>query len=509
MTFLASILIMVLSLWDYPARQSAHEACRNDFVKAVRVGDTKKMLEASTKGSRLFPEDPTWAYNKACSLAYMKNQEPAYQQLEKAIDLGFRDSIAIANDSDLKRLKDKSRLEELVKYAESKRDSLVLTGPLASVPAFGVAGEEVIVGEQNLKWDFDAGCYMVGMKLSGASAKGNMYDLYMNRDNFHSVIEKSQFPGLTEVRVDQEGRRRGAALDSPNMIFPYPVFGNCSRAFTHPKLWRSLPRSLMTFERRKMPLMEKLYLSNQTWVYPANADFSPVGTNGDCFVSVAPYWLVSAGASWSDKYYLSAALEISRSLKREVKSAAVSSGLLAPLIQAVLRRSLQNVTNEVDYFSSKAHPTCFPPRGLDVPRMKKLASSLDEVPPVARLSVMVQKAVSEEDEKPICLFATRLAVSFIMPEKAAPSVFIVRASGAAEYKFAVVHGDVTKVKVESIAPDAVKVTVDGASLSSRVDLAVFGRNKSFWGAPSFVSFAGMVNEAGYKDPMFNPPEEKK
>ena len=62
-------LLAVLSIWDYPARQPQHEMLRAEFVQAVRAGDTKKMEESSRKGTELLPDDPTWAYNLACSLA--------------------------------------------------------------------------------------------------------------------------------------------------------------------------------------------------------------------------------------------------------------------------------------------------------------------------------------------------------------------------------------------------------------------------------------------------------
>jgi hypothetical protein len=70
----------------------------------------------------------------------------------------------------------------------------------------------------------------------------------MNRDGMHSVLRTDGYPGLTAVRLDQVGRDRGLDLDIPNILFPNPVFGNSSRAFTHPTYWRSIPRMLMTGE---------------------------------------------------------------------------------------------------------------------------------------------------------------------------------------------------------------------------------------------------------------------
>ena len=94
-------LLAVLSIWDYPSRQFEHERLRAEFVQAFRAGDTQRMTEASRKGTELLPDDPTWAYNYACALAYQAKPDAALDQLERAIDLGFRDAAAIASDSDL------------------------------------------------------------------------------------------------------------------------------------------------------------------------------------------------------------------------------------------------------------------------------------------------------------------------------------------------------------------------------------------------------------------------
>lgn len=157
-----------------------------------------------------------------------------------------------------------------------------------------------------------------------------------------------------------DGRERGMDLNAPNMLFPYPVFGNCSRAFTQGPYWRSLPRSLLTAECYRLGLMLKLYLSNQVWVFPAACDGAG-GKYGDVFQSVSPYFFVTEGQSWSDQYYLKAALECSRSFRPEVKAEILKRGAPAPTIQSLVRSSLHSVTNEAAYLSAEAHPTALPP----------------------------------------------------------------------------------------------------------------------------------------------------
>ena len=68
-------VLAVLSIWDYPSRQQEHDRLRRQFVAAVRSGDTVTMEETCRKGVKLLPDDPTWQYNLACSLAYFPKRK--------------------------------------------------------------------------------------------------------------------------------------------------------------------------------------------------------------------------------------------------------------------------------------------------------------------------------------------------------------------------------------------------------------------------------------------------
>ena len=120
------IVLAALSIWDYPSRHLEHTRLRDQFVLAARSGDTAKMQALCRKGVELLPDDPTWHYNLACSLAYVKDgHEAALDELEKAIDLGFRNAEAIRKDNDLARLSSHRRFAELQEYAkEMSRRSL-------------------------------------------------------------------------------------------------------------------------------------------------------------------------------------------------------------------------------------------------------------------------------------------------------------------------------------------------------------------------------------------------
>ena len=509
-------ILAVLSVWDYPARYPQHERLRDQFIVAMRTGDTATMEETCRKGVQLLPDDPTWHYNLACSLAWFPNRKvEAFDELEKAIDLGFRDPEAIRKDTDLRRISNESRFGELVEYAKTMQTRPILTGPLAVVDATGVFGSPIALGEQNLSWDFDVGCFTAQLKLAEGQRLPWTGDLYMNRDGGHSPngLEAKKtfldmFPGITDVRFDAQGRRLGLDLNAPNVLFPYPVFGNSSMAFQHPVYWRSIPRSLMTSEARRMKAMERLYLSNQVWVFPSNRDTAPVGTNGDVFASIAPYWLTTAGRSWSDIPYLRAALLASGHLPRKVKAEIVNRRLLAPTVMTLVRKGLLTVRNEDDYTSLLGHPTALPPNGVDTNRVMALARAMTvaAIPPIVPISV---RAVPTRDEPvwPELTYGSNFAWAYVLRSEDDFRTFEITAAGAQEYRFVQTHGMDVKVEIDRIKPNRAKITIDrvGMSPTKRVDLAVFGRNPGTgWGAPSYVSFARMDPSTPYSDPMLTP-----
>ena len=497
-----------LSVWDYPSRQSTHVKLREDFIEAIRMGDTSSMRSICEKAVSVFPEDPTWHYNLACALAYQKNPDSAFNMLERSIDLGFRDVAAIKRDQDLKRLSNNPRYLELIRYAEKKRNSPILSGPLATVPAYGIFGSDVILGEQNVAWDFDAGCFRALMSMSNVSIPESQRELYMNLDDKHSNLVVTNYPGLSSVHLDSEAKKRGYHLNFPMFSFPYPLFGNASRAFVNGPYWRSIPRAFMTTESKRLGLMTRFYLSNQVWVFPVNADCPPVGTNGDVFASSAPYWIQTAGKSWSDQYYLRAALLASRSLAPAVKSAVVGRGLLAPTIQMLIRRSLKGVESEDEYLSPKAHPTAMPPNGLNLEKLEAIAGALklDEIPPVVAIKVSGDESQIQKKGPGELTYASSCSWAFVLRSPIEKRIFYIQAHGADSYEFRRVHGDEKSVVIEKLKSDVAKITVDRNRINptNRLDIAVFGKiANSQWSAPSFVSFAVMEGGEGYSDPVLS------
>lgn len=506
MTIACGVMLAVLSVWDYPERQQQHEMLKVGFVAALQQGRLADMETAARRGTELLPEDPVWRYNLACAEAKAGRKEAALKDLEKAIVLGFRDPGAIEEDADFKAFASDAEFVRLVNLAERLQDVPLTSGPLATVTEHGSLGGEVTLGAHNLAWNLDDGCFVAKLELSGKVAGGNAGDLYVNRDAGHSVLKVKDYPGLTRVSFDAEGHARGADLDFPNTSFPCPVFGNCSRALTQGPYWRSIPRAMVTTMASRQPLYYKFYRENQVWVFPAVNDCEPLGKHGDVFASVTPYCIATQGKSWSDLYYLKAALDVSAALPREVKREAVARKLLAPTVQALIRRSLKGVETEADYLSAKAHPTAFPAEGLDLPRLRAAARALtvETLPPVALIAGFGGSKTVYRGKMPELTYVTPCAWAFVLREPEDERVFIVKVAGGDDYAFASVHGDPAAVRIERLASDQVKITVDRTKLTptNRADVAVFAKSKaSDWGAPSFLSFAVVDPKADYVDPL--------
>lgn len=521
MTSLCCAVLAAVSVFDYPALQPRHEALKAQMLTAIREADNFGMRTACLKAVELFPEDPVWNYNLACAYSKAGKVENALNSLERAIRFGYRDSRAIANDSDFRPISDMEEFHRLLDRADALRDVPVAFGPLAAMPAKVKTGGIVILDDHNLVWDFDKGCFAAKVELEGGGLNGNDGDLYFNRDRGHSALAVKDFPGVTSVQMSAAAKEKGVDLDFPNTAFRYPVFGNCSRALVSGPLWRSLPRALVTSQAFRLKAISGFYLSNQIWVFPVVNDCPPLGRYGDVFASQTPYWIATQGRSWSDQYYLKAALEVSRSLDPVVKKEIVERGHLAPTIQAIIRKSLKSVTDETEYLTEKAHPTAFPANGLDMEKLKTLSSSLskDSIPPVAVIkgvAVGQTKNGGNAARMPELTYVSACAWAFVLRSGDISRTFVIAADGAGEYEFSVVHGAPGAAKIEKLRPDVARVTLDKSLItqSNRVDIAIFGKTPSSnWGAPAFVSFAVLDPEAEYCDPVLlgdgkSSPEKK-
>ena len=530
-----------LDIWEYPGISSKHLRLVSFMKDAVRTGNTELFETVARAGVELIPGDPVWHYNLACALAWHENHDESFAELAKAIRFGFRDARTIENDRDLKRLAGDPRFALLIDEAR-KTASLPIPGKPRATPLKAAAGGAITIPASSTAWNYDNSMFDCRVELSPkskpsqvasryggperpymcawlseGSAAGSAGDIYMNRDRDHSRLDMKLFPLLTEARWPKEAVAKNVDLDIPIAIFPgHAVFGNASRARTG-YLGRSLIRAAMT-DPEGAARLSRAYLENQFWVFPTVKDYDPDGI-GDVFPAMQPFALPARGISGADIPFVAAAAAASAAFQRPTKNAIISRKLMGPTIQWLIRRSQKGVETEEDYLSAKAHPTAFEKEKLDMKRMLELAHRLkpQEIPPIAvlapvnsRISPVRQPipGVDYPDCLPELIYATDCAIAFALRSPDPHRRFILRAQSpgdkAARFRWVVVNGDVSRVKISSpegdntVSPETgiAEIDIDMRGLEGRIDVAVFARSASTdWGAPSFVSFWPVPQEA--------------
>jgi len=80
----------------------------------TRLGRVREGLAADRELARRLPGDATVRYNLACSLALNGEIDAAFEELDRALERGYRDSEHLAQDADLEALRGDPRFEALL-----------------------------------------------------------------------------------------------------------------------------------------------------------------------------------------------------------------------------------------------------------------------------------------------------------------------------------------------------------------------------------------------------------
>jgi tetratricopeptide (TPR) repeat protein len=78
-------------------------------------GHSHRALQYDRRLVRLQPERPIPWYNLACSYAVLGMHEPAFEALQRAIELGYRHVRWLCRDPDLKPLRSDPRFSRLIR----------------------------------------------------------------------------------------------------------------------------------------------------------------------------------------------------------------------------------------------------------------------------------------------------------------------------------------------------------------------------------------------------------
>jgi hypothetical protein len=530
------------NVFELPALWGRHMAFRQQFQQAVQQKDWQAMESACRGGIALLPADPVWQFNLACALSLQGQRDEGLDALSKAIDLGFRDPEAIAQDSDLLSLKISPRFAELLQKARDLQGKAVPGTPVvrATPPdTNGVAW----VSAQNTIWDYDLGVFKsyfappsrplataavaagytgplagdMRTWLAAGTAAGNRDDFYDNRDDGHSRLNVRPFPGLTLIAYDAQARQYRVNYGAARLLYNNVVLGNSSTALTVGPYWRSIPRALMV-DGREVALQFAQYMGSQLYCYPEHRDYD-ADNEGDVFPANTPYVVITQGSSGSDQPVLNALSGTLAAFQPETKTFLRRHGLLMPTLQMILRATQRQVRQPQDYLTGAAHRPVLNPTNLVVDAMIRMAHSLssNDVPPMVALRTLRDEAATPNRDffdavASEGLFDTPGAIARVVRGVAYKRRITVGAATSIPattnltWHWVLLQGDPSRVEIKPLNPSgsAVAITVayheafavePGNPLrSSRVDIGAFAFNGKHYSAPAFVTFHYLRNE---------------
>lgn len=345
---------------------------------------------------------------------------------------------------------------------------------------------------------------------------------YENRDGRHSMIDANAYPQLKlSVSADNDrGPARTVRLE--------PTLGNCSMA-APPEQMGSLPRMYMSDPEGSL-FLAKQYLLNNLFIYPEHLDHDPgsvgVGGYGDLYPLNTPALLISQGSSGTDKPFLQALLATTAAFTPETRQLILEKKLLAPTLQAILRRSNKMVGSDADYFTAKAHPVVFDGSQIDEEKMVRMAHDMtpDSIPPVPIIDVIEETPLengihffepASGTQTSWKIATSPVSVGRIFRGNVTQQGMIVSLakSFAATSKkigvrFALLQGDPRFVTIEQQPGTVVarirvrwQPPITGARgiRSHRIDIGAFATDGKSVSAPAIISFYMLPNELHFYD----------
>jgi tetratricopeptide (TPR) repeat protein len=87
----------------------------------ARQGLIEKGLALDLKLVEARPDEPTFHYNLACSHSLLGHIDPAFEALERAIQLGYKEWDHLRKDPDLANLKEDVRFQQMLKDLAGKK----------------------------------------------------------------------------------------------------------------------------------------------------------------------------------------------------------------------------------------------------------------------------------------------------------------------------------------------------------------------------------------------------
>ncbi len=511
-------------LFELPARVTGYLTRKND----------KQARSALNNMIRLFPLVPTLEYDREGVKNRRDVNKLFLEKLSRAFELNYRLVKKIPQKEYLEARKRHAEFSPLIKQAieaisHNSRVTIRRPNPRK------VSEFKAVVDSKNTAWDprlnilkilfgFDSekpeldnpirgkspAAQQVNKWFQQGTAAGNYGDLYDNRDSGHSTMRHRLLPQFSSVVYGEEAKAASMhyGLNTKNFYNTITI-GNSSTAWGR-NLWRSQTRTALTTAGAPA-LLYLQYISNHLYFYPEHRDHDP--KHGDVFPVNTPYLITSQGSSGSDQPFLKAVGSILAALKPAVKETLKKAGLVMPAVQMIFRRGQKGIETDQDYLSSKAHPSVFDAKNIDLLKMVKLANELEvkDIPAMVGIKISEESGYNEgvdplPSRLPNKLFDTPGAISRLVRSTAYEKRMIVQAaskwigkSQKLKYHWVVLRGDVERIKitpknstgsrVEIIVPWHERSVVPGNPelTSDRVDIGVFVGNGKNLSAPAFIS----------------------
>lgn len=521
-------------------RQVASLMAGQEYAKA------EELLETAIER---IPHDQNTRYNLACVLARQSKTDKAFEQLQKAVELGWRNREHVAEDADLKNLRKDERFEEILKACDAPPPKEPAGWKFSITPAKPHDGQ-VEVSEDCTGYDAKTGMLRAffqppadakdrpivknfgeaGKRLlewsEAGTAAGNAGDFYDNHDSDHSNMKYAAFPQLTRIEFSESAKKRGLHHGLQHrFLYNTVTIGNSSTAITQGPHWRCQGRYALTRSGGPETLARQ-YLSNHLYFYPEHRDHDPGhngkdgGGHGDVFPANTPYLILSQGSSGSDRAFMNAIAATLAAFRPEVKKKLKDAGLLMPTVQMIFRMSNKQVASPDDYRTGKAHPTVFDRKQLDAVKMVEMAHDMttDSLPPFCQIEVLEENTgevgrdyfdVGPREK----LFDTPCAVARVVKSSKYFRRLIVSAEKSRDlngkplsYHWAVLRGDAERIKIKPLDETGSRAELvipyhnrrpisPGSKMeSNRVDIGVFANNGDSDSAPAFVSLFYLDNE---------------
>lgn len=322
---------------------------------------------------------------------------------------------------------------------------------------------------------------------------------YHDMDNGHAALDVSAMPGI-ESQINQVFAGGDPWHTDPARI----LVGNQSEAFNFPDGWMSIPRN------GSLALIDSLWEQSKLFLWPEHRDHGYV----DYYPWQTPTLVLSQGSSGTELDETAKLLAILAALPADVRAALHQDHALMATVTMLHRRA--RVASDLAYLDPAAQPPAFVDADVGREGVQLAASiRLDEVPPVARITVesatvppdWTTAGVTQVETSPYALVWSSNAVP-ATPPAGTFSAVIDLATASTDgntrplYYFArVVRGDPAHVRITQLDasrfqidaefPADVTEMVNGHDRASRrATVAVFAHNGLWLSQPAFLSIFG-------------------